>query len=115
MAADCEISRLIEAATSSGCTLLEDCRDVPGRKTPCFARKVCRSGHGIAKGLRYLPRNGWQVSYPEYRGALAEALAGLGQFDAALTAVDEAVGRSRPRQCSAQVSVMFLELASHQG
>ena len=36
-------------------------------------------------------RTGWRISYPEFRGALAQALAAVGQVDAALYAVNEAV------------------------
>ncbi len=94
VAADREISRLIEAATIS---------DVPFWKTVgtfLEGRRLVLQGKFAAavtelrKGFDICRRTGWQVSYPEYRGALAEALAGLGQFDAALTAVDEAVGRA---------------------
>jgi predicted ATPase/DNA-binding winged helix-turn-helix (wHTH) protein len=34
---------------------------------------------------------GWRASYPEFMGALAEGLAGLGRLDEALDAVDDAV------------------------
>jgi len=34
-------------------------------------------------------RTGWRMSYPEFKGALATGLAGLGQIDEALTAVSE--------------------------
>jgi predicted ATPase len=34
-------------------------------------------------------RTGWRVSYPEFKGALATGLAGLGQCDEALAAVNE--------------------------
>jgi ATP/maltotriose-dependent transcriptional regulator MalT len=36
-------------------------------------------------------RTGWRASYPEFMGALAEGLAGLGQLDEALDAVNDAV------------------------
>jgi predicted ATPase len=93
-AADREISRLIEAATIS---------DVPFWKTVgtfLEGRRLVLQGKfaaavtALRKAFDICRRTGWQVSYPENRGALAEALAGLGQVDAALTAVDEAVGRA---------------------
>ena len=34
-------------------------------------------------------RTGWRMSYPEFKGALATGLAGLGQFDEAFAAVNE--------------------------
>jgi predicted ATPase/DNA-binding winged helix-turn-helix (wHTH) protein len=36
-------------------------------------------------------QTGWRMSYPEFKGTLAQALAGLGQLDEALDAVTEAV------------------------
>ena len=36
-------------------------------------------------------QTGWRMSYPEFKGALASALAGLGRIDEALAAVDEAI------------------------
>jgi predicted ATPase len=42
-------------------------------------------------------RAGWRISYPEFKGALAAAHAGLGQIDEALGAVDEAIASSGPR------------------
>jgi predicted ATPase/DNA-binding winged helix-turn-helix (wHTH) protein len=94
VAADREISRLIEAATIS---------DVPFWKTVGMfleGRRLVLQGR-FASAVTVLRnafdicrRTGWQVSYPECRGALAEALAGLGQFDAALAAADEALARA---------------------
>jgi predicted ATPase/DNA-binding winged helix-turn-helix (wHTH) protein len=94
VAADREISRLIEAATIS---------DVPFWKTVgtflegrrlVLQEKFAPAVTVLRKAFDICRRTGWQVSYPEYRGALAEALAGLGQLDAALTAVDEAIARA---------------------
>lgn len=52
----------------------------------------------FAEGLRALrrafetcSRTGWRFSEPEFKGALAEAFAGLGQLGEALDAVDDAV------------------------
>jgi tetratricopeptide (TPR) repeat protein len=43
-------------------------------------------------------RTGWQMSYPEFKGAYAEALAGLGQIDEALTAVNDAIASTGQRE-----------------
>jgi predicted ATPase/DNA-binding winged helix-turn-helix (wHTH) protein len=43
-------------------------------------------------------RTGWQMSYPEFKGAYAEALAGLGQIDDALTAVNDAIVSTGQRE-----------------
>jgi predicted ATPase/DNA-binding winged helix-turn-helix (wHTH) protein len=42
-------------------------------------------------------RAGWRISYPEFKGSLAAAYAGLGQTGEALSAVDEAIASSGPR------------------
>jgi predicted ATPase len=39
-------------------------------------------------------RTGWRASYPEFMGALAEGLAGLGRLDDAIDAVDDAVANA---------------------
>jgi predicted ATPase len=39
-------------------------------------------------------RTGWTVWYPEFLGAFAEGLAGLGQFAEALTTIDQALARA---------------------
>jgi len=94
VAADREISRLIEAATIS---------DVPFWKTVGMfleGRRLVLQGRFASavtvfrNAFDICRRTGWQVSYPECRGALAEALADLGQFDAALAAADEALARA---------------------
>jgi predicted ATPase/DNA-binding winged helix-turn-helix (wHTH) protein len=41
-------------------------------------------------------RTGWRMSYPEFKGALASALAGLGRIDESLTAVVEAIASAGP-------------------
>lgn len=91
---DREISRFVEAATIS---------DVPFWKTVGMflegRRLVLHQDFAPAltmlrTAFEVCQRTGWQVSYPEYRGAFAQALAGLGQVDAALTAVDDAVARA---------------------
>ena len=43
-------------------------------------------------------RTGWRLSYPEFKGAYAEALAGLGQIDEALTAVNDAIASTGQRE-----------------
>jgi predicted ATPase len=43
-------------------------------------------------------QTGWRMSYPEFKGALASALAGLGQLDEALQAVDDAITGAGERE-----------------
>jgi predicted ATPase/DNA-binding winged helix-turn-helix (wHTH) protein len=90
-AADRAIARLSEVATRL---------DAP------FWRTVGRFLEGkllvergeFARGLPVLrdafetcARTGWRMSYPEFKGALAGALAGLGRLDEAISALDDAV------------------------
>jgi predicted ATPase len=57
--------------------------------------------HDFVNGLAVLRdafevcrRTGWRISFPEFKGSLAVALAGLGQHDDALPAVNEALADS---------------------
>jgi predicted ATPase len=93
--ADREIARLIEVATGFN------------------AHVWVTSGHFLkgqllvergefAQGLPVLrdaietsDRTGWQISYAEFKGALALGLAGTGRLDEALVALDEAMAADR--------------------
>ena len=88
-AAEQYIARLIELATRinapfwqtaggflSGKLLIEQGDFAPGVDVLNDAFEACR-------------RTGWRMAYPEFKGALATGLAGLGQLDAALIAVNE--------------------------
>ncbi|GEP59721.1 ATP-binding protein [Reyranella soli] len=91
---DREIARFVEAATVSNVPFWKTVgMFLEGRRLVLhgdFATAVTTFG----KAFDICQRTGWEVSYPEYRGALAEALSGLGNFDAALSAVDDAVDRA---------------------
>ena len=43
-------------------------------------------------------QTGWRLSYPEFKGALAAALAGLGQLGEALEAVNDAIASAGQRR-----------------
>ena len=43
-------------------------------------------------------RTGWRLSYPEFKGTLAAALAGVGQMGEALEAVDDAIASAGQRE-----------------
>ena len=88
-AAEQSIARLIETATRinapfwqtagrflSGKLMIEQGEFAQGVAMLSDAFDVCR-------------RTGWRMSYPEFKGALATGLAGLGQLDEALAAVNE--------------------------
>ena len=89
VAAEQSIARLIEAATAinapfwliagrfvSGKLMIERGEFAPGVAVLNDAFDTCRPA-------------GWRMSYPEFKGALATGLAGLGQLDEALAAVNE--------------------------
>lgn len=85
------IMRLIEVATSLNAPFWQ----TAGR---LLEGKLLVERGEFAQGIVVLQdafdtcsRTGWRISYPEFRGALAQALAGLGQVDPALSAVNEAV------------------------
>jgi predicted ATPase/DNA-binding winged helix-turn-helix (wHTH) protein len=88
-AAELSIARLIEAATRinapfwqtagrflSGKLMIEQGEFTHGVAVLSGAFDACR-------------RAGWRISYPEFKGALATGLVGLGQLDEALAAVNE--------------------------
>ena len=88
-AAEQSIARLIETATHinapfwqtagrflSGKLMIEREEFAPGVTVLTDAFDVCR-------------RTGWRISYPEFKGALATGLAGLGQLENALSAAND--------------------------
>jgi predicted ATPase len=87
--AEHHIGRLIEAATAINAPFWQ----TAGR---FLSGKLMIERGELAQGVAVLDdafdvcrRTGWRMSYPEFKGALAEGLAGLGQFDAALATVNE--------------------------
>lgn len=89
--ADREITRLIELATS----LNADFWQTAGR---FLKGKLLIERGEFAQGLALLrdafetcDRTGWRLSYPEFKGALALAYAGLGRLDESLDALEDAV------------------------
>ncbi len=48
----------------------------------------------VRLALEACDQSGWTICYPEYQGALAEALAGMGQATEALAVVEEALARA---------------------
>ena len=93
--ADREIARLIEAATGLNAPLwLTSGHFLKG--------KLLVERGEFAQGLLVLrdafetcDRTGWQISYDEFKGALALGLAGTGQLDEALVVLDDAMATER--------------------
>ena len=88
-AAEQSVARLVEASTSlnapfwrtaglllSGKLMIERGDFAQGVATLCDALSACR-------------KTGWRMSYPEFNATLASGLAGLGEIDKALDAVNE--------------------------
>jgi tetratricopeptide (TPR) repeat protein len=89
--ADREIARMIEVATSLDAHFWE----TAGR---FLKGKLLVERGEFAQGLLILRdafetcgRTGWRLSYPEFKGDLALAFAGLGRLDEALGALEDAV------------------------
>ena len=92
--AEQSITRLIEAATAINAPFWQ----TAGR---FLAGKLMIERGELAQGVAVLNdafdashRAGWRMSYPEFKGALAMGLAGLGQLDEALAAVNEGLDGS---------------------
>lgn len=89
--ADCTVRQLVEAATRSNLRFwmtagqLLDGRRLVARGDHAKGVAVLKDGLAICDGA------GWRVSYPEYKGALALGLAGLGRLDEAMVAMDGAI------------------------
>ena len=93
--ADREIARLIELATGLNALFWE----TAGR---FLKGKLLVERGEFAQGLLVLrdafetcDRTGWRISYEEFKGALALGLAGTGQLDEALVALDDAMAADR--------------------
>jgi predicted ATPase/DNA-binding winged helix-turn-helix (wHTH) protein len=92
--AEREIARLIELARRSNAQFWETAGHF------CQGKLLVERGE-FAQGLRVLrdafetsDRTGWRLSYPEFRGALATALAGLGRTEEALETTAGAEARA---------------------
>jgi predicted ATPase len=89
--ADREIARLIDVATSLDAHFWETAgRFLKGKLL--VERGEFAQGLLILRGaFETCGRTGWRLSYPEFKGALALAFAGLGRLDEALGALEDAV------------------------
>jgi predicted ATPase len=91
VAAEAAVTRIIETAASAAVPFWT----MAGQ----FLRgKLLVERHEFSEGLAVLRdaftisnRTGWRLSHPEFMGSLALALAGLGRFDDARDAVDQAI------------------------
>jgi predicted ATPase len=89
--ADREIARLIEVATGLNASLWVTAGYfLKGQLL--VERGEFTQGLLVLRGaFETCDRTGWQISYDEFKGALASGLAGTGQLDEALVALDDAM------------------------
>jgi predicted ATPase/DNA-binding winged helix-turn-helix (wHTH) protein len=90
-AAERAITRLIEVATSFSAPFWQTVGRLLEGKLLVERGEFAQGAAVLRDAFDTCSRTGWRISYPEFKGALAQALAGLGQVDAALSTVNEAV------------------------
>jgi tetratricopeptide (TPR) repeat protein len=93
-AADRANARLIEVATTLNAPLWKTVGHFLEGKLLIERGEFGRGAAVLREAFRTCGETGWRVSYPEFRGALAIALAELEHLDEALTAVTEALEKS---------------------
>ena len=85
------ITRLIEVATSLNAPFWQTAGRLLEGKLLVERGEFAQGAAVLRDAFETCSRTGWRISYPEFKGALARALAGVGQVDAALSALGEAV------------------------
>jgi predicted ATPase/DNA-binding winged helix-turn-helix (wHTH) protein len=90
-AAERAITRLIEVATSFDAPFWQTAGRLLEGKLLVERGEFAQGAAVLRDAFATCSRTGWRISYPEFKGALAQALTGLGRVDAALSAVNEAV------------------------
>ena len=90
-AAERAIRRLIEVAASLNAPFWQTAGRLLEGKLLAERGEFAQGAAVLRDALDTCNRTGWRISYPEFKGAFAQARAGLGEVDAALGAVNEAV------------------------
>lgn len=88
-AAEQSIARLIEAATRIKAPFWQTAGRLLSGKLMIEQGEFTQGVAVLNDGFNACHRTGWRISYPEFKAALATGLAGLGQIDEALIAVQE--------------------------
>ena len=88
-AAEQIIARLIEAATRINAPFWQTAGRFLSGKSMIEQGEFAQGVTALNDAFDACRRTGWRISYPEFKGALATGLAGLGQLDEALAAVNE--------------------------
>ena len=91
-AAEQSIARLIEAATRINAPFWQTSGHFLSGKLMIERGDFARGVAVLNDAFDTCRRTGWRMSYPEFKGALAMGLAGLGQLDDALASVNEGLG-----------------------
>jgi tetratricopeptide (TPR) repeat protein len=89
--ADRAIARLIEVSTRLNASFWQMAGGFLEGKLLVERREFAEGLRALRGAFETCSRTGWRFSEPEFKGALAEAFAGLGQLGEALDAVDDAV------------------------
>ena len=97
-AAERSIARLIAAATLSNAPYWQTAGRFLEGKLMIERREYAKGAAVLRDAFDAGKRTGSHASYPEFLGALAEALAGLGQLGEALDAVNEAIANAGQRE-----------------
>jgi predicted ATPase/DNA-binding winged helix-turn-helix (wHTH) protein len=85
------IARMIEVATGFNALFWQTAGRFLAGKLAVERGQFAQGAAVLREAFDTCSGTGWRISYPEFKGALAQALAGLGQVDGALSAVNEAV------------------------
>lgn len=88
-AAEESIARLIEAAARINAPFWQTSGQFLSGKLMIERGDIERGVAVLNDAFEACRRTGWRMSYPEFKGALAMGLSGLGQLDEALAAVNE--------------------------
>ena len=89
--ADREIARLIELATGLNALFWETAGRFLKGQLLVERRQFAQGLLVLRDAFETCDRTGWRISYEEFKGALALGLAGTGQLDEALVALDDAM------------------------
>jgi predicted ATPase/DNA-binding winged helix-turn-helix (wHTH) protein len=82
-------ARLVEAATEINSPFWQTAERFASGKLMIGRGEFAQGVAVLNDAFATCRRTGWRMSYPEFKGALAMGLAGLGQLDEALAAVNE--------------------------
>ncbi len=96
-AAEQAITRSIEVATTLNAPFWQTVGRFLEGKLMVERRDFVQGAEALRDAFESCRRTGWRVSYPEFRGALAAALAGLGQLEEALDVVNDAAASAVER------------------